>query len=258
MRKWEDALNDHRNKILMSGIKFEQILGIFLYGSQNYGIATEKSDIDTKAIIVPTLIELCLEQPISKELHLENGEHCEVKDIRLMVDMFKKQNINFLEILFTNYKWINPKYAKYWKLFIDNAEEIAHYNENKCIKSISGQALHTLHQFSEEDPPLVKGKKYANALRMKLFFEKYIIEKLPYKNCIELKGIEKDIIFSYKTGKIKPSITDVENLMRIFTYYMNYEDCQEENIKTKDMLKLFIMMVITNNNPTYQFYAEDD
>ena len=255
MRKWEDALKDHMNKVLEAGFPKEKLLGIFLYGSQNYKIDTENSDIDTKAIIVPSLSGLCFEKPVSKELHLDNGEHCEVKDIRCIVDMFKKQNINFLEILYTDYYWVNPKYAQYWKLFTDNAEAIVHYDEDKAVKSIAGQALHTLKQITEND--LIKGKKYANALRMKYFFEHYIMKRLPYKECIELKNDQRDIILAYKTGKIVPSAKEIEDLIELFSFYMTYENSLKRNPKTEEMLKQFSLILITNNNPTYQFYEED-
>ena len=64
----------------------KRFLGIFLYGSQNYNMATESSDIDSKIIILPSFNDFCLTpQMISKELNLENGEHIEVKDIRLFI-----------------------------------------------------------------------------------------------------------------------------------------------------------------------------
>lgn len=135
----------------------EQILGVFLYGSQNYGTDTENSDVDTKAILVPTLEDLCLSNPVSKEIHLPNDEHCEVKDIREMVKQFRKQNINFIEILFTKYKIINLRYANTWhEYFISQNESIARYDECKCLKSISGQAKHTIRQNPKD------GKKISN------------------------------------------------------------------------------------------------
>ena len=118
MRPWEQALEEHLWAVERAGYKRENILGIFAYGSQNYGVATENSDWDTKAIIVPDWQNLVLRPPVSMEIHLANEEHCEVKDIREIVNMFKKQNINFVEILFTEYKWINPLY-QYLKDFCD-------------------------------------------------------------------------------------------------------------------------------------------
>ena len=89
------------------------IVGIFLQGSQNYGLETEDSDIDTKLITTPTLNDFIYNRkPISTTHFRANGEHIDFKDIRLMFDTFRKQNLNFIEILFTNYKIINPMYEK--------------------------------------------------------------------------------------------------------------------------------------------------
>ena len=49
-------------------------------------------------------------QPVSYTHIMENNEHVDIKDIREMFDCFKKQNSNFLEILFTDYMIINDKY----------------------------------------------------------------------------------------------------------------------------------------------------
>ena len=41
----------------------DRILGIFLQGSQNYGMATEKSDVDTKCIILPSFEDIVFNKP---------------------------------------------------------------------------------------------------------------------------------------------------------------------------------------------------
>ena len=78
----------------------DHILNITLYGSQNYNIDTPYSDVDVKAIYVPSLADAVLENKwTSFEFHNIQNEHCELKDIREMFNCFRKQNINFLEIL---------------------------------------------------------------------------------------------------------------------------------------------------------------
>ena len=82
----------------------ERILGIFCQGSTNYGLDTPESDIDTKCIVVPSFEEIALnKKPVSITHVLDNNEHLDAKDIRLYIECFYKQNINFLEILFTPY-----------------------------------------------------------------------------------------------------------------------------------------------------------
>ena len=71
----------------------ENILGIFLYGSQNYNCETETSDVDAKVIYVPCLMEAIINKSRLVKTHIfENGEHLEIIDIRELVENYKKQN----------------------------------------------------------------------------------------------------------------------------------------------------------------------
>ena len=180
MRNINEALHEHLTEVLKIYPE-DQILGVFAYGSMNYGTYIKGiSDVDTKAIIIPTFRELCLnDKPVSRELHFENGEHCEIKDIREIVKMFKKQNINFLEILFTEYCWLNPMHKVLWKIyFCQFKEDIVRFDENKAWQSIIGQAIHTLKQ----NP--TNGKKISNGYRLLYFLEQYK-EGKPYLECIK-------------------------------------------------------------------------
>ena len=166
----------------------DQILGVFLYGSQNYNLHTELSDVDTKAIYIPTLAELAFEKPISKELHLPNGEHCEVKDIREIIKNFKKQNINFIELLYTDYCILNDKYKKLWlETFVVARECIARYDVHQGIHSMSHQALHTLRQAVNSHDGAEVAKKISNAMRLLYFLERYVRGE-SYIKCLVPEG----------------------------------------------------------------------
>lgn len=180
MRNIQKAIEEHKQAVIDYGISEERILGIFLYGSQNYGVDTPESDIDTKAVYIPSLWDAVLnKQRVIKELRLPNGEHCEVMDIRHLVDNFKKQNINFVEVLYTKYCWVNPLYEEEWnENFTSFKESIARYDIPKAVCSIVGQALHTLKQ------DRYNGKKVANVWRLTEFLEKYV-DGEPYEKCIK-------------------------------------------------------------------------
>lgn len=136
------------SKVIMKRIKQDfdllasngyEVVGVFLQGSQNYNLDTENSDIDTRAIVVPKIEDVILNKsPVSKTKILPDNSHLDVKDIRLMFECYKKQNINFIESLFTKYCIINPKYDNAFKPILENAERIAHYNNYAAIKCIMG------------------------------------------------------------------------------------------------------------------------
>ena len=212
------SLEKHYNEIIKRfDFKSCQLVGVFLYGSQNYGIATEASDVDSVAIILPSKEELYFKQPLTQEIHMANGEHCVVKDIREVFNMFKKQNINFLEILFTKFYKLNPIYERQWKYFSKTYRElIARYDMHIGINSIKGQSLHTLRQAKTTLDDTIRNKKYANLLRMKYYIKQYINTQILYADCIYLPDGVRDYVLAVKNGQIILSEEEIISLEDFF------------------------------------------
>ena len=138
MSKVEIMMNDIKEKLKQQYTQLDyEVFGVFLYGSQNYGLATPSSDIDTKAIIIPSFNDLVLKTPISKRINFPWGE-CDIKDVREMVKSYKKQNVNFIETLFTDYFVVNPRYQAMYDQIVSKREEIAHYDERKALDCFNG------------------------------------------------------------------------------------------------------------------------
>lgn len=168
------------------------VLGVFLQGSQNYNLAYEGSDIDTKAILVPSFEDFVLNRkPVSTTLIREDNSHIDLKDIRLMHECFRKQNINFIEILFTKYKYLNPDYKALYQPMFDNNELIAHYNNYAAVNCIAGM-VYEKHKAMEHPYPSLKDKieKYHydnkqlhHIVRCEEFLIRYI-DGTPYADCL--------------------------------------------------------------------------
>lgn len=184
----------------------DRFIGIFLYGSQNYGMATEDSDVDSKLIILPSLSDLALKSGFqSSLLIMENQEHIEVKDIRAMRQMFLKQNINFIETLYTDYYILNPKYEPLYRAyFINNREAISHYNCGSTLRSVAGQAIHTIAQNPYDN------KKLANAWRLYYFLKNYVAGKL-YKECLQAPEIVKTMKNNNTAETVKQLLYELVN-----------------------------------------------
>lgn len=169
-----------------------RVLGVFLQGSQNYGLAYEGSDIDTKCIVLPSFEDFCLnKKPVSTTLILPSNEHIDLKDIRLMFECFKKQNVNFVEILFTKYRKINPEYETLYQPMFDNAELIARYNNYAFINCMVGMSMEKFKALEHPYPTLVeKIQKYGydpkqlhHIVRMNEFTKRYIAGTT-YQDCL--------------------------------------------------------------------------
>ena len=172
--------------------KPNQIVGVFCQGSQNYGLGLKNSDIDTKCILTPSFKDICFnKKPISTTHILDNNEHLDAKDIRLYIQCFTKQNLNFLEILFTPYKIVNPQYEQWWNRLVENREAIAHYDIHRAIKSMKGIALEKYHAMEHKYPSKVDiierygydSKQLHHLLRVEEYLERYI-NGVSYEDCL--------------------------------------------------------------------------
>ena len=91
-----DCVREHYNEAL-EHFPEDRIVCLVLQGSQNYGLDTMHSDIDTKCVLVPTFADLAMNrQPISTTHIRADDSHTDWKDIRLMLQTFRKCNLNFL------------------------------------------------------------------------------------------------------------------------------------------------------------------
>ena len=211
--------------------KPNQIVGVFCQGSQNYGLGLKNSDIDTKCILTPSLKDICFnKKPISTTHILDNNEHLDAKDIRLYINCFEKQNLNFLEILFTPYKIVNPQYAEWWNKLVENREAIAHYDIHRAIKSMKGIALEKYHAMEHRYPSKVDiidrfgydSKQLHHLLRVEEYLSRYITGE-SYENCliptektaIKLKIIKEDngeLSLEEARGAAKVALQNIERI----------------------------------------------
>lgn len=180
-----EKLYEHYQEALQQGY---EIFGIFVQGSQNYGLDMYSedywSDIDTKCIVLPSLDDIILnKKPISTTHERENKEHIDFKDIRLMWECFKKQNVNFMEILFTDYYIIPEKYKKYWDKMREMAEEIAHAHPAQTVRTMSGMSMEKFKALEHRYPTLIEkidkygydGKQLHHIIRINDFIKRYTV-----------------------------------------------------------------------------------
>lgn len=186
-----DRLNEHYQEALTIFPK-DRILGIFIQGSQNYQLDYSGSDIDTKCIILPTLEDICLNKKATSYTYVrENNEHIDFKDLRVITTDFKKQNINFLEVLFTKYKIVNKDYATLFQPMFDYAEDIARYDNYRFVKATAGMSMEkhkalTLDRPSQHEEIVKYGwatKQLHHLKRLNLFMNRWV-DGESFANCL--------------------------------------------------------------------------
>lgn len=79
-----------------------RVLYIGLYGSNNYGVDDEYSDVDAKVIVLPSLDDIVFKKTVSFVKEFENGA-CDVKDLVTYYNVVKKGNFSFVEPFYSKY-----------------------------------------------------------------------------------------------------------------------------------------------------------
>jgi hypothetical protein len=124
------------------------------------------------------------------------------------METFRKQNLNFLEILFTEYFIIPAQYYDQWYRLDVNKEDIARMNEYRAVKSMKGIALEKYHAMEHPYPSKVDilarmgydPKQLHHLVRVDEYLTRYIAGE-PYKECLIPKGDMKEYLLDIKKGK---------------------------------------------------------
>ena len=240
-------LREHYDESLKY-FKEEQIVGCFLQGSQNYGLDYEGSDIDTKLIVVPSFKDICLnKKPVSTTHVRANEEHTDWKDVRLYMETFRKQNLNFLEILFTDFYIINPIYAEQWNRLVQCREQIARMNPFRAVKSMKGIAMEKYHAMEHEYPSKVDvlaewgydPKQLHHLLRVEEYLGRYIAGE-NYVSCLKPHNPKYLVLvkvgyYNLEDARVIAK-TAIDNVTRIADVFCS-QTSDEEDEAMRDLLE---------------------
>lgn len=196
---WKESLEHFDN---------DQIVGLFLQGSQNYQLDLPGSDTDTKLIVAPSFRDIALnKKPVSTTHIRENNEHIDFKDVRAYIECFYKQNLNFLEILFTPYFIVNGQYYDQWQRLIEARESIARMNEYRAVKSMKGIALEKYYAMEHAYPSKLEvlakygydPKQLHHLVRVDNYLTRYIGGE-SYEKCLVPDKEMREFLLDIKMG----------------------------------------------------------
>lgn len=245
-----------------------EVVGVFLQGSFNYeknfgDMTDEESDVDTKCLVLPSFRDFCLGKKMVSTTHvMENNEHCDVKDLRLYMNCFKKQNVNFVEVLFTDYFVLNPKYEKELKPLFDNREAVARYDVNRALNCMVGMAYEKqkamCHPYEGLKEKLEKygydGKQLSHCMRLAEVMQKYM-KGAPYKECLMsgngklLTAVKRNKVYSLEEAKKVMDVL-VDKMHEAKEYYFSTHDPYVKNELNK-MFEDVVVDCMTKNFKTY-------
>lgn len=173
------------------------VLFVGNYGSHNYNLDINNefynSDIDTKAIILPTLNELISNStPVSTTIDISCGQ-CDIKDIRVFMQTLVKANIQFLELLRAKAVLVNAKYYDEFKWFIEHLDELIEGSKPQLLKSTYGMSMEKKKALCHPYPTIkwkidkwgYDGKQLHHIIRLKDFISNYFYNNKSFQDAIQ-------------------------------------------------------------------------
>lgn len=174
-------------------------------GSMNYNLFDESSDVDTKLLVFPSVANIIFkEKQFSKTMNIDE-EICEVKDIRKYFRIMEKANINFLEILATDYYIVNPMYEDFWNKLRAETENICRNQEQQLLTSSLGMMRQKYKQMTKDTPAIHEkiaahsydSKSLMHLTRLFSFIDKYA-NGAPFTDAIWCNGQERETLLGIK------------------------------------------------------------
>lgn len=194
------------------------VVAVFAQGSMNYGLYVNddeyKSDVDTKAIVLPTLDDLVNGNKMVSTKYDFEGEQIDVKDIRVMMDMWCKSNPAYLEILFTQYCMFNNKYETYIRQILEMGDDIVKMNFPQLAKCISGMSKEKVAAMEHPYPSLIdKIEKYGydskqlhHIIRLNRLIIEVFLNDIPFGEALDISEQERFKNFLINVKKSKYSL----------------------------------------------------
>lgn len=226
----------------------KQVIGAFVYGSQNYGLADEKSDVDVKVLLLPSATDIYMNaKPVSKEGEFQlptagnAGEWRPVcpsdiacgstygkivyRDIRLWQGEILKGNPNAFELLFAHSYRYNNLYERELIELFKNREKISKINPAETARICTSMAKNISTRLFKSEKCLDL-KQFVNICRLAWFLRLYFLndEDTTTEQAFTAAGTPKNVRLRRLTTVVEENDPDVLEAMRMIS---EMKECAE-------------------------------
>lgn len=250
-QKWMNEVEAHHEMACDHNAYERAVMFTCLYGSQNYGLATDASDVDTKSYVFPSIRDAAFHRPLlSKELVAPDGSHVEMKDYRDMFANIRKQSMNFLETLFTPYVVVDENWQKLYDALHAAREELARLDVNRGAMATFGHMCNMYKRYLRDENP----KQMAHLMRLHDALQRYALTDEPYELLLT-KPNGLDYLKDVRDGNVWPhELKKVgEILMAQSEQLVKGLPKREPNKKTLEWLELAELMSFDEGMKLYYF-----
>jgi len=201
---------------------------ICIYGSQNYGLDVYtdeyQSDVDMKAIIVPTLDDLIKNsKPVSTTIETKWGQ-CDLKDIRSYFQTLLKANPAYIETLYTDYYIVDDKFTNEFNNIFKLRDKLVETLSAQFIRSMYGMMCEKEKALCHPYPTIAHkiekfgydGKQAHHIFRLWYMMQDYFRYEIPLTQCMFPVSSQISMLMNLKLNKptLETAIEMVKETMK--------------------------------------------
>lgn len=194
MQEITNILNKVKEQLNVDNKNF---IGLFLYGSQNYGRSYVNSDYDFICLVINT-------DKIFDTIRHEQGQ-VKVYNLNFFSHKLMRGDLECLEILFTRYKYINPAYLDIITELYDSIKVFGQDNRiKKSLKNKLKEHIDYLEIVTKKDFGFYNKKRFYWAFRVRKQLEQILAGKSFEESLYYPEDLIDDLM-AVKTGKTQLS-----------------------------------------------------
>ena len=253
MYMFSSKVEEHYKFVVEKGcIHGYDVIATCLIGSQNYGLDTPDSDVDTISIVVPNFEAICCGKPkIDHTYDFEDGGKAKVRDYRsFALNDLKKSCFTNTEALYSVKVVVNPAYKEVWNFLMENRETIMRADYEATVRSTLGYVASMESRFQKEgfsgyrEDLGMNPKMFMHAIRACDWLAKFGPNDIPTKELFDAHYLSFLRLTSIDSLVYKEYLEYLSKCRGLFNEYLKQKLYPPQDPRAEEILKQFCVMAV--------------
>lgn len=253
MYMFSSKVEEHYKFVVEKGcIHGYDVIATCLIGSQNYGLDTPDSDVDTISIVVPNFEAICCGKPkIDHTYDFEDGGKAKVRDYRsFALNDLKKSCFTNTEALYSVKVVVNPVYKEVWNFLMENRETIMRADYEATVRSTLGYVASMESRFQKEgfsgyrEDLGMNPKMFMHAVRALDWLGKFIPNKIPTEELFDARHLSSLRLTSIDSFLYKYNLECLSTGREVLNRYLELKLYPPRDPRAEEILKQFCVMAV--------------
>lgn len=253
MYTYSSKVEEHYKFVVEKGhIHGYEVIATCLIGSQNYGLDTPDSDVDTISIVVPNFEAICYgSSKIDHTWDFDYGGKAKVRDYRsFALNDLRKCCFTNTEALYSTKVVVNPAYKEVWNFLMENREIIMRADYEATVHSMLGYVTSMESRFQKEgfsgyrEDLGMNPKMFMHAVRAYDWLHKFVTGSVSTKEAFDASYLKDLRQISMDNPIYEEYANYLSESRGLFNEYLKQKLYPPQDPRAEEILKQFCVMTV--------------